>query len=185
MGAILEFLFTNPFLLIILIGTIYTMFFRKSPAEKQPGNRPPNRPAARPNNRMPNFGGSPLMPPKPVQQTQVHREEPRPVQQTQVYREEPKPIAQRPQLRVLPGGSASAPNVSVNERLNHAAADEWIDPNYASAVESVRPVKSPVTAVSGVNSTVVPQSLTKNDLARAIVWSEILGPPRAKRPFRR
>lgn len=170
MGAIIEFLFANPFILIILIGLIYSMFFRKSPTESQPGNRPPNRPAAQPNNRMPNFG-SPVMPPKTVQHAPV-------------YREEPNYVEQRPQLKVLPGGQEFTDKVSAHDRPNTALADEWVDSNYSPGA-SVVPAQSSVAAGSRMNPIVVPESLTKDDLARAIVWSEILGPPRAKRPYRR
>jgi hypothetical protein len=204
MIAIIEFLFANPFILIILIGLIYTMFFRKSPAEKKPGNRPPTRPvgqpgsrppawpAGQPGNRMPNFGGSPMMPPKPVRKVPVFQEPPRHVQPQPPFLEmsgDPEtgsrmPAEKQPVVTAIP--AYELPNSPLNpayEQMGSQAAEEKTDPVNKPTTDAASPVSPAVS--KGTGPMIVPALLTKDDLTRAIIWSEILGPPRAKRPFRR
>lgn len=67
--------------------------------------------------------------------------------------------------------------------------DEYIEPRAVAS----EPRKTPVTTrpeaaplePSFANAPQTAQSLSRDELARAVMWAEILGPPRARKPHRR
>lgn len=190
MERLIEFLLNNFYFVIVAVGLIYGMFFRKSPEE---GKRP---------NRMPDFGGGgdrkggpaqtpPPRPRRPSEASGERRSAPRPAARTEL--EEPryglpsKPEAPAP-VRTAEPALASSPDV----------ADPWGDAEPVRAAESGALERSlaatraahtaPKAAPPDGSVYAAPAAdlqPTRDDLARAIVWSEILGPPRARKPYRR
>ncbi|WP_276355987.1 hypothetical protein [Cohnella caldifontis] len=239
MQAVIDFVMGHLYLVIVVIGLIYTMFFRKSPLEKPPQNRPPNRPA----NRMPDFGGSPVFPvPRQPRQTAappadripegsagqpmppVERREPQPEYARPVPSSErtPRPAWAESAEERTPRPAWAEPSEEGSSRpawasptLPSAPGPAWASHPYDRSAEpgsenpyrsgtGIQPhaepetvqVTAPVRPVSSARATPVPATavpsaeethgaLTRDDLTRAIVWTEILGPPRARKPFRR
>jgi hypothetical protein len=170
---LISFLMSNLGIVIFVIGIIYALFFRKSPLE-----RPPNR--------MPDFGGggqrrpgqqggggTPARPasrpvPAEPQFLEPQRSAPQPAPRPQpewleTSEPEPKPLHQRPVVIVQPG------------------TDEEV---------VIRPLPIPQARASSRQPKAVAErqgtaGLTRDDLSRAVIWAEILGPPRARRPHRR
>lgn len=162
MEELISFLLKNFYVVIVIVGLIYSMFFRKSPLEKPPANRPNPRPV----NRMPDFGGSPAFPPKPRR-----AEEPIPV-------EKPRPSVQeepRPQRQTVYRSPEAAAPVSAEPARDRRALEPAPAPTPAPALVAAPAMQAEETQDSRI----------REDMARAVVWAEILGPPRARRPFRR
>ena len=155
MEQLISFATKNFFIVIIIVGILYQLFFRKSPLEK-------------PRNRMPDFGGGqpqrpPGSPPQrgvPMRIPAEKQEQRRVPSANNAPRPEPKPIV--------------AENVyeDVYEERPTAVAP-------ASATPALR-----VASTHAVSRPAVMEP-TQDDLARAVLWAEILGPPRARRPHRR
>jgi hypothetical protein len=231
LAQLLEFLFSNFYFFIILIGLLYTMFFRKSPLEKpenrpgrqtmdrsdrlpprrpgshpshRPGGHPANRPVGQPEgpfgpaDRMPDFGGSPIFPPKPARRIEsrprpVLEEEPSAPERRQMMPDPWEPDAFPEQRGPIPvpvytlpeqPAEADVPLSRSQSQTDLAAANASTSYNYFSAADdTVSPVYSAAEKPAPASSSQV--SLSGDDLVRAVVWSEILGPPRARRPFRR
>ncbi len=162
MEQLISFVMDNLGIVVIVVGIIYAMFFRKSPLE-----RPPNR--------MPDFGGGgqrrPGQPgegrPPVAQSTRPAPEEPRfPPPQ----RQELPPVTRQQPVRVEtrePGPKPASPRPVA---LAYGEMDE-------------RPTGEERT--SQVTERVGAEVLNRDDLSRAVMWAEILGPPRARRPHRR
>ena len=170
MEKLISFFTHNPFILIIIVGLLYSMFFRKSPIEK-----PPNRPGSRPGNgpnRMPNFGGSPVFAPK--QQSGMDDPAPQPV-----FAE--GPILQAP-APASPFEMPRTPSYSLQERTEPSRREEA---RPAPARARWTPQAPEETIVAHAASDRGRIALTPDDLTRAVVWAEVLGPPRAKRPYNR
>lgn len=184
MEKLIAFVTQNPFILIIIVGLLYSMFFRKSPIEKQPGQRPGSKPGNGPN-RMPNFGGSPVFAPKtqrtdvgtPARQPEIRPsfgglEDSAPQPGGNPYMHVPEPTSSIETPR--------APSYSLQERSDPARPERHrAAPARVSLVESAE--TSHALAVSdGINA-----GFTSDDFRQAVVWAEIIGPPRAKRPYNR
>jgi len=146
LDELVTFLFKNFQFVIIVIGIVYYLFFRKSPLER----RSPNR--------MPDFGGE-----MQGNRQQPARPLPASVRPDRPYdperRSAPAPIDAEPQR-------VRAPESETNPHTDDAPAEQ------AHVVRSNTP-----RAASRV--------LERQDLARAVLWSEILGRPRARKPYRR
>ncbi|MBO9597115.1 MAG: hypothetical protein J7559_04730 [Cohnella sp.] len=110
-------------------------------------------------NRMPDFGGGQRRPPGSPSQRGVPMRIP-PAKQEQP-RPNPQPIIveERAEQRVAAPESRSIPDSSPPEATP-------LEPAYA---------KAPKPSAS----------LSRDELARAVMWAEILGPPRARKPHRR
>lgn len=176
MGQLIAFVMDNFYVVLIIVGVIYSLFFRKSPIE-----RPPNR--------MPDFGGggrqrtgkSGEFKPNAEARTignkfpapEVHQNASQgPAEQSsriETHQRELKPNQNEVGVHALLGASM--------ERLDEGSA---------------KPVRR--SQGSGGNQQRLPQpqqnktseaALSRDELSRAIMWAEILGPPRAKRPHRR
>jgi hypothetical protein len=194
--ALADFLMGHLYMVILVIGLIYAMFFRKSPLERPPQNRPPRRPA----NRMPDFGGSPMFPaPRPPRRTEDpaggRPDDDAGLPQPAAAWSEPKPVAapapshpSRPEWADRPFGLAVEPEADNPARSGEALL-AYEKPTAAQAAAAVRPAPpaeaAPVPETAGLAADEPRSMLSRDDLARAIVWAEVLGPPRARRPYRR
>lgn len=177
MEKLIAFFVQNPFILIIIVGLLYSMFFRKSPLEKRPpGNRPGGRPGTG-SNRMPNFGGSPVFAPKP-QQTDAGAP------------------ARRPEIGPSYGGLGDPapqpadgpfPPVEIPRSPSYSLQEQERTEPVRPEQPRVVPARTPAAAASyaAVAPTDGRAALSADDLRRAVVWAEIIGPPRAKRPYYR
>lgn len=194
MERLIEFLLSNFYYVIIVIGLVYTMFFRKSPLERPPENRPAprpqnpqQRPTARPSDRMPDFGGAPMFPPKPrpAPAQPVERKGPPPVERRapEVERQGPAPVDRR----------EPRPDIAIPSQPVYRSPDPIREPSPGRSSDSADfpPIErapastAPSAAISAAALEDSAPRLSRDDLTRAIVWAEILGPPRARRPYGR
>ena len=186
MEQLILFFMKNPFILLIILWLLYTMFFRKSPIEKpqgpRPGHgqgqgpRPGRRPAGQQANRMPDFGGTPVFAPKPRQSTM--RPEPPRMEPDYGSPFEPMPPAAPPRnVWAPPAPKIAPPSEPVVTQPKRAEP-----PRAVAQLRAVTP-SAPVSISS--TDAGMKAELTPDDLAQAVIWAEILGPPRAMRPYRR
>lgn len=135
-------LLTNNFhFVIIAIGIIYSLFFRKSQTE-------------RPRTRWPDVGGD-------GEQSSNRAEQPDFPDDAAPTQTRPTPVeAPYPELRQ---------SVRANTRREPPIAAQ-------AAVGAAADRKGSEATSSGLSGT---------ELSRAVMWAEILGPPRARRPYRR
>lgn len=164
MEKLISFITSNFYFVILIVGIIYSLFFRKSPLE-------------RPRNGMPDFGGgggqrragrpggeAPAATPIPRAETPEARF-PAPQQQT------PPPVRRQEQ--------------PVRVQSHSAEPRKAAQPSSIVSQETVsRSTVKPQSAPAAMNRLDV-AGLTRDDLSRAVVWAEILGPPRARRPHSR
>jgi len=160
---IIEFLMNNIFIVIVILGALAS-FFGKSGAKKKPG-------------QMPDFGGGglprTLFPQSGEQEREPERSQPQQAAGSNVYRttsgqdrsSEMNPsyssreTAEPPQTAHL---QRALQRAAVNKETAQAAAER----NYGS---------------QSINAA----SIRSDDLRKAVIWSEVLGSPRSKRPFRK
>ncbi|WP_461480250.1 hypothetical protein [Paenibacillus sp. PvR052] len=156
--GIIEFILNNWFILVIIYIVISTFTKNKKGRAEQPDK--PNRPARPAPGGMPSFGGDGPGLPKRTKERQGPMAAP-PAENRAIV---PQEIRQEP-------APAQAPRP---ERMQRSRSTPQ---TQASGLRrpSVRQ-QSPVTASFRP---------TPEDLARGVLWAEILGPPRAKRPYRR
>jgi hypothetical protein len=144
---LIAFVMDNFFIVAIVLGVIYSMFFRKSPVERKP-------------NQMPDFGrgGS----------TRPGRAE----EHVPDYSQSSQSVSPEPRLSVSEG------------QMQQAASSE--QPTLASGrLSRVQASNQQPRQPSQLQREMGMNSLNSEDLFRAVMWAEILGPPRAKRPHRR
>ncbi|WEK53058.1 MAG: hypothetical protein P0Y55_10660 [Candidatus Cohnella colombiensis] len=160
MEQLISFITNNIVFVVIAIGLIYRLFFRKSPLE---GQRP---------NRMPDYSGqnSPI----PSHPTQTHPSQTHQPQQTQRSKKPPAPREQTIRTDVRherphPERVTLIPTTEVEDAYTLAEHRESGDKERSHVGQSQASVGR----------------LRQEDLARAVMWAEILGPPRARRPHRR
>lgn len=152
---VLRFLLNNPFLAVILIGFVFSLL-RK-------GNKPANR--------MPSFGGD-TAGGRPGSEPDNHDDEPLMEEERsyRVYTEE------RSSQAGLSQGYAShgTDNITLEERI-------------AAMKPSVGPASAPRHAESSNKESAAAASavIRPEEALKGVLWSEILGPPRAKRPYGR
>jgi len=139
---------------LVILGILYYLFFRKSPAER----RPPNR--------MPDFGEN---------GGNAHRAPGNPAPRTEESRE------RRPEPRIFRETANPAPEARVYEAV--AASPEGPSVAAPGMRRAQRPPEPYLTAETPV--AVGTRRPGREEMAKAVLWSEIIGPPRAKRPFRR
>jgi hypothetical protein len=144
---LIAFAMDNFFIVAIVLGVIYSMFFRKSPVERKP-------------NHMPDIGrgGS----------TRPGRAEER----VPDYSQSSESVSPESYFSVSEGqvqqASSSEQPILASGRLSRVQAPSQQPPQ-------------PSQVRRGIGKS----SLNSEDLSRAVMWAEILGPPRAKRPHRR
>lgn len=159
MEELISFLTENFYVVFIVIGIIYSLFFRQSPAEKPQNSRPAQaRPAqgspggARPNSHSP----TPLPVSLPAELGEVVAME---RQRYELSSVSPETTA------VAPPKAAKTPADRLRQtRSSQQKADDVTVAKSSSDGERV---------------------LRNKDLAHSVVWAEILGSPRAHRPYRR
>ncbi|BFH12835.1 hypothetical protein WJ0W_002411 [Paenibacillus melissococcoides] len=156
---VLRFLLNNPFLAVILIGFVFSIL-RK-------GNKPANR--------MPSFGGDtagqrPGSEPddRDAEPDDMHEEE-RSYPVYPVYREE-----ERGSLAGMPQGYSSEDSITLEERV--AAMKPAVRPAGAARHENSSKKESAAAAHAAIRP---------EEALKGVLWSEILEPPRAKRPYGR
>ncbi len=160
MDQLVRFVMDNFVLVAIAVGIVYSLFFRKSPLE-------------RPRNRMPDFGGGnggQRRPPGSPPTRGV-------------------PMRPRPEQPARPRETPPAVSSAPPEPASHQSSAAYEAP---AAEAALKPREKPVSAAAAQAApyaTIPSESFgnapTREDLERAIVWSEILGPPRARRPHRK
>jgi len=154
---IVQFFVQSPILAVILIG-IVGKIIAKNKAGK---------------NRMPSFGGDrPSGAPDLTSQTTEteRRDEPTRDMYGEVETNTSAPMVQS-------SASPFSPTVAVQI--------EPVRPNPVAQTERapMQFISEPSYALNKADST--ESSITREELAKGLVWAEILGPPRAKRPYGR
>lgn len=165
MTRILEFLLNNIFIVVIIVGFLASLF-RRAGAEKQPG-------------RMPDFGsGGLLRRPAPETDQETRSEEPRAVQKddSPAYRSQDSQPARMSEPRFeRPVSGKEVPQNSsmtaVERSVHRAYAQKAREGSFASSG-------------NGSNSPAAVK-VSSDDLRKAVIWAEVLGQPRAKRPYRK
>ncbi|MCD9022992.1 hypothetical protein [Cohnella silvisoli] len=174
MEQLISFVMKNLGIVIFVIGIIYALFFRKSPLE-----RPPNR--------MPDFGGG----------GQQRRRGPGESRPPVAPTSQPEPVEARfpaPQRQTPPPAPRQQP-VRLETRLpeprseiNPTSSYTFVETEdmYAIEAQPKRAARSQTKATASSHSMRSDAPLlARDDLKRAVLWAEILGPPRARRPYRR
>ncbi|THF72777.1 hypothetical protein [Cohnella fermenti] len=174
MEKLIDFILSNIYFVIVAIGLVYGMFFRKS---SDSGKKP---------NRMPDFGGGgarPGTPQAPSSRPGAPGEPaagPRPAARPAAPREREQPryrLPERPE-------TASAPEAAPVRPAPVHAAERAPKPAQAG-VAAASPYAASAPASPIYASSPGGLQPTREELARAVVWAEVLGPPRARKPFRR
>ncbi len=159
---IIEFLLNNIFIVVIIIGALASLF-GKSGSKRKPS-------------QMPDFGGGGLprmQTPRALERDRGdERPQPEQTQAQTVY----YPAAElredvRPESSASYRESSQAHAAGLGRTLQSVAANKT---KAATVEQSRRGSKSAIAA-----------SLQAEDLRKAVVWAEILGPPRAKRHYRK
>ncbi|WP_053364141.1 hypothetical protein [Bacillus sp. FJAT-27251] len=156
----MEFLFDNPFILMILIGLISTLFGKKGEQQEQQ-KRPQQR--------------------RPSQQTrQEHqRSERKPAQQ----RPERRPAPPPPERKAERTAAASIPQLKDVQKVYEDRTREIMEP---ARHEPRTASGAPASAQAGNEEKPVTLDLNPDGkrLIEGIAWAQVLGPPRARDPHR-
>jgi hypothetical protein len=162
---IIEFLMNNIFIVVIIFGALASLF-GKSGSKKKPG-------------RMPDFGGGGLPRSSNAGEPGNEQEErplPGPAAGQSVYRTQPQNVREEYETPAYKARETEVlnqtPQVAPSQRTLQQAANAR--GKAAKAAERNSAPQSALTAHARAD-----------DLRRAVVWAEILGPPRSKRPFRK
>jgi hypothetical protein len=169
-SSLIEFLTRNWYIVIILIA-LFSQLRGKARSKQQ----------VNPNNRMPAFGGGePARRPQPDVKGVTGSGKPiAPLIQT---KREATQVKGKTLIESVGSLSASKelPYLENRERSS-SPFSQSSDSNYSSIQE-----KSEIDAIyaseAALNGSL---SASKEQLAQGIIWAEILGPPRAKKPYRR
>jgi hypothetical protein len=158
---IIEFLLDNIFIVVIIFGALAS-FFGKAGSKKRP-------------NQMPDFGGGGL-PRMPFPQ----KNDKEPIDERRTV--------ERPETQTI---YRSRPD---QERQTSASREGSVAVTAARAASIERPIPKAAEGKTKAGGTVDRQtanpsamaaSVQTDDIRKAIVWAEILGPPRSKRPYRK
>jgi hypothetical protein len=157
----LEFLFENPFLVIVLIAFI-SSFFRKKKDNPDTQGRTPTQTG----------GGQNKRPPSPIEEARdIFKEFSRSLQEQQ---EKPMP------RKTMDKQFQSGRKMETSQKAEQPAASDM------NALE-ILPVRNEMKRPPiGLEPKAMPNKELKvqeEQLIDAIIWSEILGPPRAKKPY--
>ncbi|REK61089.1 MAG: hypothetical protein C6P35_17685 [Cohnella sp.] len=205
MERLIDFIVDNYLYIAVVVGILYTLFFRQSPLEKNPPGRmpdfggggglgrphPPQRPSApkrprqhpAPAHERERTPGGPMRPSSPA---------PAPLPQTSAPGERPHPAPDSPPVVQLPARPPAAPSgdslgpadalpaaSAGNGPGTHPRGAKPLSPSARAA--GATPASAPAQApLAGAMRN---RPLRRDELKRAIVWAEILGQPRARRPF--
>ncbi|SFB35233.1 hypothetical protein SAMN05216312_106191 [Cohnella sp. OV330] len=211
MEQLIRFLLGNIHFVIVVLGILFVLL-RKSPLEKPPGDKPGSRPSGRmpdfgggglPRPMRPASDPKPAPRPTTAQQPIERREGPAMHERRQppivtlparpqssntaeegrgaaagdkqiVYRSPGSPPpAPVPWAGEGESGGEGAPSASAAQAAREDAA-------YHAAAKA-----SPLYASAQSQGAGAPARPRHSELARAVLWAEILGPPRSRKPFRR
>lgn len=211
MEQLIRFLLGNIHFVLVILGVLYVLL-RKSPLEKPPGDKPGSRPSGRmpdfggggmPRPLRPSADPKPAARPKTVQQPVERREGPAaserrmPPVLTLPARPRSADLADEGS-RVPPGDKqvvyrspGSPPPTPIPWAGEGESGGEGVP--SASAAQAAREDAAYHAAAntSPLNASLQPQRAAspvrpkQSELARAVMWAEILGPPRSRKPFRR
>lgn len=162
MMKIIDFLMNNIFILVIVFGALASLF-GKAGSKKKPG-------------QMPSFGGgsNPRVGTPQSSHTEDHSLPERSDGQ-QVYQTAPKEEQQRSNLqRSQPVRGYDAPEPQA------AALDRSISRTPVGRPKAENPLE-----VTSTKRSALANALQGDDIRKAVLWAEILGPPRAKKPYRK
>lgn len=159
MEQLVSFVMDNLYFVILIVGIIYSLFSRKKSRERS-------------QNRMPDFGGpgrqGPRQRPKPTGSQPVTVKPRTP---------SPEPSQQPVRLEVQERGRMSIRASSAAERASEGG--ELARASRRAPANVVPQLPQPNKPGAGGSP------LSRDDLSRAVMWAEILGPPRSKRPHGR
>lgn len=176
MEKLISFITSNFYFVIVAVGIIYSLFFRKSPLERPPNRMPDFVSAGQQRPRKPGESSPSVAPtssaePQEVRFPASQRQNPPPQQrQEQPVRVRTRPVEQRQ--------TPTMPTLTESDVSYSGGA-----PERQATVTRPSVTSQPIAPV--VKNRLDARGLTRDDLARAVVWAEILGPPRARRPHRR
>jgi hypothetical protein len=186
MEKLMEWLGKNPGVLIILFALAAPLwsYLRQNLSPQQ------GRPKPAP---MPSFGGGPgeRRPPAPPVQERPHmepfrEEEERKARLREAERreeaEERRERLERGRPNPMPGGTVQMQSEEGKGALTRPATPSGLPLNAGTPQAPAGQGPRNTALQAPDRAAMVPG---KDDLARAVVWSEILGPPRAKKPYGR
>lgn len=181
---IFDFLMDNIYLVIIVLGFVMSLL-GKSGGQKKGQSQ----------SGMPTFGGggSDMRPnvPQPGQFDQQHLEQQRLEQQRM---EQQRADQQRQQALQRQREEAQARQLRLEQdeerRVMEAARQQELARRATEARQSFNaitdlPKKKVSHSARPAQRLFDPNAVNHNDLRKAVVWSEVLGPPRAKKPYNR
>lgn len=174
---LISFLLENIYWVIVVGGVLFSMFGRSG--------------AKRRTNRMPSFGGG-NEPNKPVARQEWEEEDEeddssRPYPAQRAARPEPVPSMSpyQPQKPIMTGSSVQGEGVGSGEGNSSPTLERAVQAAPSRPAEPPRARLAAAKPQSAVAAESRAELATPNadELRKAIVWAEILGPPRSKRPF--
>ncbi|MCM3627274.1 hypothetical protein M3194_07845 [Paenibacillus glycanilyticus] len=157
---LISFLLENIYWVIVIGGVLFSMFGRSG--------------SKRRSNRMPSFGGG-NDPHKPG-----NRQDPAWEEEDEEEYQPQKPVMTSSSSQGEGMGSDEGTGSQALERAVQAATGRPSEPPRAR-LGAAKP--KPQAAVPSVESRTEITTPKADELRKAIVWAEILGPPRSKRPF--
>jgi len=164
---ILEFLAKNFYFILIALFFVARLFSNSGKKGQPPG-------------RMPDFSGemtpnsAPERSPEPRPVPQQSRPAPQQERPETVYRSQ---MRMEPEADEFPGAHRIEESAGDRSRQSYGAA-----PHQARSRTAARGAfdQAANAQIAGPG-----KGLAKDDLRKAFIWSEVLGPPKAKRPYRR
>ncbi|MCU9613921.1 hypothetical protein OEV98_10145 [Caldibacillus lycopersici] len=150
----IEFLLNNPFLIVIIIGAI-TSFLGKSKQEKKGSATEPVK----------------TFPPRTIQQeTEQPLQKPSSTEQPVVQKKTVVEVVQKEKKAVM---TESHSGLQSQQTAKTKALQKEMD-----HLQHVLTKKQATVATN-----IPTRNITKSNVVDGIIWSEILGPPRAKKPY--
>ncbi|ACT00884.1 hypothetical protein [Paenibacillus sp. JDR-2] len=159
---LISFLLENIYWVIVVGGVLFSMFGR-SGAKKR-------------TNRMPSFGGSSEREPHRPE----HRQDPVWDEDDEEEYQPQKPILAGSPLQGERGGTGEGSRSQTQERALQAVPSRPAEPPRARLAAANKPQTAAAPAAASQTEMTNPKA---DELRKAVVWAEILAPPRSKRPF--
>lgn len=163
---IIEFLMNNIFIVVIILGALASLF-GKAGSKKKPG-------------RMPDFGGGglprTLFPQASDRESNLDRPLAERTESQPAYRTRPEQERQH------------SANPALASRDHEAPAGPLQMPALELAIKraGTGKAKAPDAAERKPDAqSAIAASVQAHDMRKAVMWAEILGPPRSKRPYRK
>ncbi|CDN41741.1 hypothetical protein [Paenibacillus sp. P22] len=201
--ALIRFIVEHIYLVFIVGGVIWSIFSKMAKPGAGPGPGPQRRPSG-----MPDFGGGgmPQRTSGPLQRTEVPAQRPEPPVPGPAR---PPSVSARPSSAGPLGRAAdrrtgsmepSEEGLSGGEGRSSEWAEPWTDaPAFPEALPSVRRGELDDRSMDGSRRQPLRQQqaspheaeaarasgLTGEEIRQAVLWAEIIGPPRSRKPYRR